>query len=182
MPWAAASSTKNVTVLGAAFKPFSDDVRDSPALDVAVRLYGLGAKVVVTDPQAIENARRVHPQLDYITDRDEAIRDADAIVLVTEWDEYRRELAPDTHRHSRQAGSSSTAATVWMPRLGGPPDGRTTAWDGRRGRSPSATTPIETQGEESLVHLVDNGPRRASRRYGRDRRPRAPRGDDERRR
>ena len=86
---------KNVTVLGAAFKPFSDDVRDSPALDVAVRLYGLGAKVVVTDPQAIENARRVHPQLDYITDRDEAIRDADAIVLVTEWDEYRRELAPE---------------------------------------------------------------------------------------
>ncbi|MFC7788636.1 UDP-glucose dehydrogenase family protein [Microbacterium sp. MAHUQ-60] len=86
---------KKVAVLGAAFKPHSDDVRDSPALDVAVRLNGLGAKVVVTDPQAIANARRVHPQLTYEPDRDEAIRDADAVVMVTEWDEYRRQLSPE---------------------------------------------------------------------------------------
>ncbi len=86
---------KNVTVLGAAFKPHSDDVRDSPALDVAVRLHGLGATVTVTDPAAIENARSIHPQLTYVEDRDEAIRDADALVLVTEWDEYRRELLPE---------------------------------------------------------------------------------------
>ncbi len=85
---------KNVTVLGAAFKPHSDDIRDSPALDVAVRLHGLGARVTVTDPAAIENAQRVHPQLTYVHDRDEALRDADAVVLVTEWDEYRRELDP----------------------------------------------------------------------------------------
>ncbi|MFE5407278.1 UDP-glucose dehydrogenase family protein [Microbacterium sp. NPDC056569] len=86
---------KKVTLLGAAFKPYSDDIRDSPALDVAVRLLGLGASVTVTDPAAIANARRVHPQLHYIEDRDEALRDADAIVLVTEWDEYRRELTPE---------------------------------------------------------------------------------------
>ena len=86
---------KKVTVLGAAFKPHSDDIRDSPALDVAVRLHGLGAKVTVTDPAAIENARRIHPQLTYVEDRDAAIRDADALVLVTEWDEYRRQLAPE---------------------------------------------------------------------------------------
>ncbi|MBM7462087.1 UDPglucose 6-dehydrogenase [Microbacterium dextranolyticum] len=86
---------KKVTVLGAAFKPHSDDIRDSPALDVAVRLHGLGANVTVTDPAAIENARRIHPQLTYVEDRDEAIRDADALVLVTEWDEYRRQLAPE---------------------------------------------------------------------------------------
>ena len=86
---------KNVTVLGAAFKPHSDDIRDSPALDVAVRLHGLGANVTVTDPAAIENARRIHPQLTYVEDRDEAIRDADALVLVTEWDEYRRQLPPE---------------------------------------------------------------------------------------
>ncbi|MDC7803546.1 UDP-glucose/GDP-mannose dehydrogenase family protein [Sphingomonas sp. BLCC-B65] len=86
---------KKVTVLGAAFKPHSDDIRDSPALDVAVRLHGLGANVTVTDPAAIENARRVHPQLTYVEDRDEAIRDADALVLVTEWDEYRRQLPPE---------------------------------------------------------------------------------------
>ena len=85
---------RRVTVLGAAFKPHSDDVRDSPALHVATRLHGLGAVVTVTDPAAIENARRVSPQLTYVHDRDEALRDADAVVLVTEWDQYRRELSP----------------------------------------------------------------------------------------
>ena len=84
-----------VAVLGAAFKPFSDDVRDSPALDVAVRLYGLGARVIVTDPQAVPNARALHPQLSYTTSRDEALRDADVIVVVTEWDEYRRQMFPE---------------------------------------------------------------------------------------
>ncbi|MFL0566961.1 UDP-glucose dehydrogenase family protein [Microbacterium sp. 179-I 1D1 NHS] len=86
---------KKVTVLGAAFKPHSDDIRDSPGLDVAVRLHGLGAIVSVTDPEAIENARRQHPQLSYVADRDEALTGADAVVLVTEWDEYRRELDPE---------------------------------------------------------------------------------------
>lgn len=85
---------RRIAVLGAAFKPFSDDVRDSPALEVAVRLRGLGADVVVTDPAAIENARARHPQLGYASSRDEALRDADAVVVVTEWDEYRRELRP----------------------------------------------------------------------------------------
>jgi UDPglucose 6-dehydrogenase len=94
---------KNVTVLGAAFKPHSDDIRDSPALDVAVRLHGLGAWVTVTDPAAIENARRVHPQLNYVEDRDEALRGADAVIVVTEWDEYRRELDP-AHAASLTSG------------------------------------------------------------------------------
>jgi UDPglucose 6-dehydrogenase len=94
---------KNVTVLGAAFKPHSDDIRDSPALDVAVRLHGLGANVTVTDPAAIENARRLHPQLTYVEERDAAIRDADVLVLVTEWDEYRRQLPPE-HASSLTAG------------------------------------------------------------------------------
>ncbi len=86
---------KNVTVLGAAFKPHSDDIRDSPALDVAVRLHGLGAWVTVTDPEAIDNARARHPQLNYVHDRDEALRGADAVIVVTEWDEYRRHLTPE---------------------------------------------------------------------------------------
>jgi UDPglucose 6-dehydrogenase len=86
---------KRVAVLGAAFKPHSDDIRDSPALDVAVRLRGLGAEVVVTDPAALDNARRLQPQLSYADDLDDALRDADAIVIVTEWDEYRRELSPE---------------------------------------------------------------------------------------
>ena len=94
---------RKVTVLGAAFKPHSDDIRDSPALDVAVRLKGLGARVTVTDPAAIENARRAHPQLDYVSDRDEAITGAEALVVVTEWDEYRRDLDP-VHASTLVAG------------------------------------------------------------------------------
>ncbi len=86
---------KNITVLGAAFKPHSDDIRDSPGLDVAVRLHGLGAWVTITDPAAIDNAQRIHPQLNYVHDRDDALRGADAVIVVTEWDEYRRELSPD---------------------------------------------------------------------------------------
>ncbi|MFT4259270.1 UDP-glucose dehydrogenase family protein [Microbacterium sp.] len=85
---------KKIAVLGAAFKPHSDDIRDSPALDVAVRLHGLGAQVVVTDPAAIDNARRAHPQLAYTDDLDDALRAADAVIVVTEWDEYRRVLTP----------------------------------------------------------------------------------------
>jgi len=86
---------KRVAVLGASFKPHSDDVRDSPALDVAVRLHGLGAEVVITDPKAIERARALHPQLTYVTGRDEALTGAHAVLLVTEWDEYRYELTPE---------------------------------------------------------------------------------------
>ncbi|WP_439902426.1 UDP-glucose dehydrogenase family protein [Microbacterium azadirachtae] len=86
---------KRITMLGAAFKPHSDDVRDSPALEVAIRLRGMGAKVRVTDPEALGNAAAVHPQLKYVADRDKALKGADAVVLVTEWDLYRRELAPE---------------------------------------------------------------------------------------
>ncbi len=80
---------KTVAVLGLAFKPHSDDVRDSPALDVAVRLKGLGANVRATDPEAIENARALHPQLDYHASFEETVTGADVVVLVTEWDQYR---------------------------------------------------------------------------------------------
>jgi len=80
---------KRVAVLGLAFKPHSDDVRDSPALDVAVQLNGLGAKVRVTDPEAIANARLAHPQLDYVSSTADALEGAEVVVLVTEWDEYR---------------------------------------------------------------------------------------------
>jgi UDPglucose 6-dehydrogenase len=80
---------KKVAVLGLAFKPDSDDVRDSPALDVAVRLNGLGAKVIATDPAAIPNSIRLHPQLGFATDTRDALHGADAVVLVTEWQQYR---------------------------------------------------------------------------------------------
>jgi len=69
---------RRVAMLGLAFKPHSDDVRDSPALDVAVRLLEAGADVVATDPQAIESARRRAPQLAYEPSVDDALRDADS--------------------------------------------------------------------------------------------------------
>lgn len=94
---------RRIAVLGAAFKPFSDDIRDSPALEVAVRLRGLGAEVVVTDPAALANAAMMHPQLEYEPERDNALRDADAVIIVTEWDEYRRDLDP-TYAGSLVAG------------------------------------------------------------------------------
>lgn len=88
---------RRIAVLGLAFKPDSDDVRDSPALDVAVQLHGLGAHVVATDPEAIDNARGRHPQLTYADDVREAVAGAEVVVLLTEWGEYRaldpRELA-----------------------------------------------------------------------------------------
>jgi UDPglucose 6-dehydrogenase len=80
---------KKVAVLGLAFKPFSDDIRDSPAIDVAVRLRGLGADVVAIDPEAIENSKRLHPQLEFSDDLSAVLEGADLVVLVTEWNEYR---------------------------------------------------------------------------------------------
>ncbi|MBF4572945.1 UDP-glucose/GDP-mannose dehydrogenase family protein [Herbiconiux sp. VKM Ac-1786] len=84
---------KKVAVLGLAFKPDSDDIRDSPALDIAVQLNGLGAVVSATDPHAISNARAKHPQLHYVEDAREAVKDAEIVLLLTEWNEY-RELVP----------------------------------------------------------------------------------------
>ncbi|GIE88891.1 UDP-glucose dehydrogenase family protein [Actinoplanes regularis] len=80
---------KRIAALGAAFKPNSDDIRDAPALDVAATLHRMGADVVVFDPAAMENARRVHPELAYATSALDAARDADVVVLLTEWNEFR---------------------------------------------------------------------------------------------
>jgi UDPglucose 6-dehydrogenase len=82
-----------VAVLGAAFKPGSDDVRDSPALDVAQILHGMGAQVTVYDPIAQDNARRAHPELIYAATPIEAVRDAHVVLLLTEWPEF-AELTP----------------------------------------------------------------------------------------
>lgn len=80
---------KRVTVLGAAFKPESDDVRDSPALSIAAQLQLQGAVVTVTDPKALTNASRRFPELHYEIDSSAAVLNADALLLLTEWQEYR---------------------------------------------------------------------------------------------
>jgi UDPglucose 6-dehydrogenase len=82
-----------VAVWGAAFKPNSDDIRDSPALDVAVAVQEQGATVLVYDPAAMDNARRSYPQLHYAASALEAARDADLVLLLTEWTEF-REMDP----------------------------------------------------------------------------------------
>ncbi len=84
---------RRITVLGASFKPDSDDVRDSPSLDVAVAMSNAGADVVVHDPKGLENAARVYPNMTYVPDLSEALAGAELVVLGTEWSEY-RELDP----------------------------------------------------------------------------------------
>jgi UDPglucose 6-dehydrogenase len=79
-----------IAVLGATFKPDSDDVRDSPALDIAAQLQAAGAIVVVHDPQGIEPARKRFPNLEYQEVVTDALKDADLILHLTEWKEYRQ--------------------------------------------------------------------------------------------
>jgi UDPglucose 6-dehydrogenase len=85
---------RTVGVLGAAFKPNSDDIRDSPALDVAATIRAQRGRVTVYDPQALANARRAHPDLDYGDSTLEAARGAHVVLLLTEWSEF-RELDPE---------------------------------------------------------------------------------------
>ena len=82
-----------IAVLGATFKPDSDDVRDSPALDIAAQLQAAGATVVVHDPKGIEPARKRFPNLDYAEKVSDCVKGADALLHLTEWKEY-RELDP----------------------------------------------------------------------------------------
>ena len=80
---------KRVTILGAAFKPDSDDVRDSPALSAAAQMQLQGATVTVTDPEALQNAKGRFPELNYEPVTENAIEKAPALVLLTEWKQYR---------------------------------------------------------------------------------------------
>ncbi|MCT2188668.1 UDP-glucose dehydrogenase family protein [Corynebacterium kefirresidentii] len=82
-----------VTVLGCAFKPNSDDVRDSPALSVAGSLSLAGAAVTVYDPEGMDNAKKVFPTLDYAADTDDALSEAELVILATEWKQF-KELDP----------------------------------------------------------------------------------------
>ncbi|MBB5832817.1 UDP-glucose dehydrogenase family protein [Brachybacterium aquaticum] len=131
---------RRITVLGAAFKPDSDDVRDSPALDVARRLLDAGADVTVTDPAARAGAQRLVGEDRFVQDTDEALHGAELVVLLTEWPEY-RELDP-----------ARTAGLVAAPRM---LDGRTVldpaawreaGWELRslgRGEAPQAAAAAE---------------------------------------
>ncbi|MET9801526.1 UDP-glucose/GDP-mannose dehydrogenase family protein [Streptomyces sp. NPDC006368] len=96
---------KRVAVLGAAFKPDSDDVRDSPALNVAGQIHLQGGQVTVYDPKGMDNARRVFPTLAYADSALEAVRGADVVLHLTEWREF-RELDP------RELGEVVSSRTI----------------------------------------------------------------------
>lgn len=81
---------KRIAILGAAFKPESDDVRDSPALNVAGQLQLQGASVTVYDPKAIDNSRNLFPTLNYADSAVNACEKAHAVLILTEWDEFIR--------------------------------------------------------------------------------------------
>ena len=96
---------QRIAVLGAAFKPESDDVRDSPALSAAAQLQLQGAIVTVTDPEALANAAKRFPELPLEPDLEATLHRADAVLLLTEWTLY-RDLDPH-----------ATKALVSAPRI-----------------------------------------------------------------
>ena len=86
-------SGKEIAVLGAAFKPESDDIRDSPALEIAEQLFAAGAKIRVHDPKAMENSKRRYPLFEYRQNPEDCIAGSDLVLHLTEWSIY-RELNP----------------------------------------------------------------------------------------
>ncbi|MEY2848511.1 MAG: hypothetical protein RI885_1176 [Actinomycetota bacterium] len=131
---------RRIAVLGLAFKPDSDDVRDSPALDVTVRLAQLGAIVTATDPEAVETARARFPDVDYVGTAEEAAAGADAVLLLTEWKQY-RDLDPAAlaavvagSRMTATAPSTAPSATA----VSSPPATRPAIVDGRNCLDPVA--------------------------------------------
>ena len=108
---------KRVAVLGAAFKPDSDDIRDSPALDIARAARLEGAAVTVHDPKALPVARRVHPDLTYSDGIEDACRGADVILHLTEWQVYREidpaELGKVVSRRNVIDGRNALDPILW---------------------------------------------------------------------
>ncbi|HTK26070.1 MAG TPA: UDP-glucose/GDP-mannose dehydrogenase family protein [Pyrinomonadaceae bacterium] len=80
---------KQIGILGLAFKPETDDMRESPAIDIIRSLLDRGVKIRAYDPVAMDEARHCLPEIEYATDEYDAIRDADALVIVTEWNQFR---------------------------------------------------------------------------------------------
>ena len=106
-----------ICCLGAAFKPNSDDIRDAPALDVARMLQDEGAVVAVYDPEAMGNARKAYPDLEYADSVMQAAADARVVVLLTEWDQFRSidpaVLAEVATGHSVVDGRHALDADAW---------------------------------------------------------------------
>ncbi|MGO4230368.1 UDP-glucose/GDP-mannose dehydrogenase family protein [Arthrobacter sp. YAF34] len=109
---------RKIAILGVAFKPHSDDVRDSPALDVAAQLFNAGADVSVYDPEGMANARLRFPRLNYATSAIDALRDSALTILLTEWDEFKTldpsEVGQMVESKSIIDGRNVLRADVWQ--------------------------------------------------------------------
>jgi UDPglucose 6-dehydrogenase len=106
-----------IAVLGAAFKPDSDDVRDSPALNVAGQIHLQGGQVTVFDPKGMDNARKLFPTLGYAPTALDAVRGADLVLHLTEWREFREldpaELGEVAGRKHVIDGRNALDAALW---------------------------------------------------------------------
>jgi UDPglucose 6-dehydrogenase len=131
---------RRVGVLGVAFKPGSDDIRDSPALEVAVRIQALGARAAVFDPAAMDRARKVHPGLHYTGSVLAAARGADVLLVLTEWPEFAAAdpevLARTVARRAVVDARHALDADAW----------RACGWDYRAPGRPGSTPPARTAG------------------------------------
>ena len=81
-------SDKTFAVWGLAFKPDTDDIREAPALDIIRELHGRGARIQAYDPEAVDNTKRLLPDITYCASALEALNDADALLITTEWKEF----------------------------------------------------------------------------------------------
>jgi UDPglucose 6-dehydrogenase len=127
---------RRIAILGAAFKPKSDDVRDSPALAVANSLAREGAIVIVHDPQAVDNARAAYPELEYTTQLGEVFEGAELTLLLTEWREY-RDLDPRLF-----IGVTHTPALLDARHAVDPQEWQDAGWTVRALGRPGVTTPL----------------------------------------
>ncbi|WP_434995267.1 UDP-glucose dehydrogenase family protein [Arthrobacter sp. Ld5] len=120
-----ALSARRITVLGAAFKPHTDDVRDSPSIDIALQLARSGAAVTITDPQALPTACLNYPQLHFEADTVQALRGAELTILLTDWPQYRALDPSDTaavvSRRAILDGRNALPSNAW----------RSAGWDYR---------------------------------------------------
>jgi len=116
---------RRITLLGLAFKPDSDDVRDAPALDIARRLAASGAVVTATDPEAIETARRVLPDIAYVAETEAALDGAELVILATEWRQF-RDLDP-----AATATRVARATIIDARNVLDPSDWRAAGWEYR---------------------------------------------------
>ncbi|MET7622377.1 UDP binding domain-containing protein [Streptomyces sp. NPDC005408] len=110
---------KRITIWGATTGPNTDDIRDSPALAVAQKLHELGAQVTVSDPKALDNARKLYPELDYIEDPIAAVQHADLLLHLTDWPQFNhidphRLATRDTHLMTVIDGTGTLNRDTWL--------------------------------------------------------------------